>query len=125
MPLLSWGANVAKTLDNVVDETRLMLKDRRVPYRYTDADVIEAINSAFGEAKRVRPDIFLVPGANIALPDFSPGQIGTAVVFPIDEMFFMAIVHYAVGKLQLGDDQFAVDNRAMTLLARFEQQLRG
>jgi hypothetical protein len=40
-------------------------------------------------------------------------------------MFYMAVVFHVVGKIQLGDDEFAVDNRAMTLLAAFRRDLIG
>lgn len=116
---------MAKTLDNLVDESRLMLQDRRVPYRYTDSDVVEAINSGFREVKRIRPDLFVDYGAGIPLPSYTTGDLGSAVAFPINEAFFMAVVFYVVGKLQLGDDEFAVDNRAMTLLASFRSLLLG
>jgi len=124
---------VAKTLDNLVDEVRLMLKDRRVPYRYTQADILASINSSFREAQRLRPDIFVgcctdTGGGTIALPDFIEADLGltpTPTPYPIDEMFFMPSVFYSVGKLQLGDDEFTLDNRAMTLLAAFRQSLVG
>jgi hypothetical protein len=116
---------VAKDLDNLVDEIRLMLKDRRVPYRYTQTDILESVNSAFREVKRIRPDVFLNPAGNIPLPNFEEADLGTSEPFPIDEIFFMAVVFYAAGKLELGDDEFVVDNRAMTLLASFRQQLLG
>lgn len=120
---------MAKTLDSLVDETRLMLKDRRVPYRYTQADILNALNSGFNEAKRLRPDVFFdSSGVAIDLPTFVEANLGltpTPTPFPIDQIFFMAIVFYAVGKLQLGDDEFTLDNRAMTLLAGFQQALRG
>lgn len=118
---------MAKTLDNLVDEVRLMLKDRRVPYRWTQTDVLAAINSGFRETKRVRPDIYLNVAGDIALPNFVEADLGlaTPTAFPIDEIFFMALVFYATGKLQLGDDEFTVDNRAMTLLSAFRQLLLG
>lgn len=125
---------MAKTLDDLVDEIRLMLKDRRVPYRYTQADVIEAINTALREVKRVRPDAWLSccvdgtdGGGTIDMPDYTEADLGLlpATAFPIDEIFYMAVVFHVVGKLQLGDDEFAVDNRAMSLLASFRQILLG
>lgn len=125
---------MAKTLDELVSETRLMLKDRRVPYRYPQVDVLEALNSAFAEIKRMRPDAFLTccvdgtdGGGSVDLPDFTEADLGLdpATAFPIDEIFYMAVVFQAVGKLQLGDDEFAVDNRAMTLLASSRQMLLG
>lgn len=116
---------MAKTLDNMVDEIRLMVKDRRVPYRWTQADILSAVNSGYRETKRIRPDIFLAPAGDLALPNFTEPDLGTAASIVVDEVFFMALVNFAVGKLQLGDDEFAVDNRAMSLLAQFERQLRG
>lgn len=123
---------MAKTLDNLVDEVRLMLKDRRVPYRYTQADILEAINSAFGELKRLRPDIFLGccsdDDGTIELPDFIEADLNltpTPTPFPVEATYFIPIVFYSVGKLQLGDDEFAIDNRAMSLLGAFRQQVLG
>jgi hypothetical protein len=122
---------VAKTLDNLVDEVRLMLKDRRLPYRFTQADILESINSAFGELKRLRPDVFVgccSEDGTIVLPDFEEADLGLTpdpTPFPIEQFLFMPIVFYAVGKLQLGDDEFAVDNRAMSLLGAFRQQVLG
>jgi hypothetical protein len=124
---------VAKTLDNLVDEVRLMLKDRRTPYRWAQTDILAAINSSFREAQRLRPDIFVgcctdEDGGAIPLPDFVEADLNlvpTPTPYPIDEIFFMPSVFYAVGKLQLGDDEFTLDNRAMTLLAGFHQALVG
>lgn len=123
---------MAKTLDDLVGEIRLMLKDRRLPYRYAQADIVEAINTAFREVQRLRPDAFLgccsdANGGTIAMPDYTEADIGlvTPTAFPIDEMFYMAVVFHVVGKIQLGDDEFAVDNRAMTLLAAFRRDLIG
>lgn len=124
---------MAKTLDDLVIEIRLMLKDRRVPYRYPQSDIIEAINTALREVKRVRPDAFLgccsdENGGTVDMPDYTEADLGltpTPMPFPIDEIFYTAVVFHVVGKIQLGDDEFAVDNRAMTLLASFRQILLG
>jgi hypothetical protein len=125
---------VAKTLDDLVAEIRLMLKDRREPYRYSQADVLEGINTAFREVKRLRPDAFVeyvtvtepafLP---IAMPDYTEADLAQdpPTPLPIEEMFYNAIVYHVVGKIQLGDDEFAVDNRAMTLLAACRQMLMG
>jgi hypothetical protein len=122
---------MAKTLDNLVDEVRLMLKDRRVPYRWTQTDILESINSAFREMKRLRPDVFVGccgESPSGTLPSFVAADLGLSpnpTPFPVDEIFFMATVFYAVGKLQLGDEEFTLDNRAMSLLAGFRQLMMG
>lgn len=125
---------VAKTLDDLMGEIRLMLKDRRAPYRYSDADIVEGVNTALREVKRLRPDAYLSYTnvtepvfAVTALPDYSTASLAQVppTAFPLEEIFYLPVVYHVVGKLQLGDDEFAVDNRAMTLLAAFRQQLLG
>lgn len=125
---------MAKTLDDLVSEVRLMLKDRRAPFRYSDDDIVEGVNTALREVKRLRPDAFLSftnetepVFSQTTMPDFSAADLGLIplTAFPIDEIFYNAVLYHVVGKIQLGDDEFAVDNRAMTLLAAFRQQLLG
>lgn len=125
---------MAKTLDDLVSEVRLMLKDRRAPFRYSDDDIVEGVNTALREVKRLRPDAYLKYVTQsepaflpIDLPDYTTASLGLVppTAFPIEEQFYNAVLYHVVGKIQLGDDEFAVDNRAMTLLAAFRQQLLG
>ena len=120
---------MAKTLDDLLDDVRQMLQDKREPYRYSDATLIGRINTAFREAQRIRPDIYLAEGTDDYymedVPTYTTSDLGTNTLFPVDEKFFQAIVFQVVGTIELGDDQFAVDNRAMTLLAAFRQTLLG
>ena len=122
---------MAKTLDNLMDEVRLLLKDRREPYRYSTADLLDGVNTAFITVKTLRPDAFLVcctdENGDTALPTYTEADLGLnpATDFPIDQMFYLPVVYHVVGKIQLGDDEFAVDNRAMSLLAAARQGLLG
>lgn len=122
---------MAKTLDDLVSDVRLMIKDRRTPYRYSDTDVLDRVNNAFRELKRIRPDAYLGccsdESSEVTLPTYTSADLGLlpATAFPLDEIFFQAIVFHTVGTLELGDDEFAVDNRAMSMLAAFRQMLVG
>lgn len=122
---------MAKTLDMLVDECRLMLKDRRAPFRYKQDDLLQAINSAFLEMRRMRPDAFVVFENDAFLtidpPHFTEDDLALtpATAIPTPDFLYVPLVYQTVGKLQLGDDEFAIDNRAMTLLATVQQQLLG
>lgn len=122
---------MAKTLDMLLDECRLMLKDRRQPFRYKQEDVLQSINTAFLEMRRLRPDAFVIfendAFISIDIPFFTEADLGLdpATSIPTPDFLYLPLVYQTVGKLQLGDDEFAVDNRAMTLLASVQQQLLG
>lgn len=120
---------MAKTLDDLLGDVRQMLKDKRLPYRYDDATLVGRINTALQEAYRIRPDIYLATGTDdyymADVPTYTISDLGVNTAFPVDDRFFQAIVFQVVGTIELGDDQFAVDNRAMSLLAAFRQTLLG
>lgn len=125
---------MAKTLDDLLGDIRQMLQDKRLPYRYDDATLLDRVNTAFRETKRIRPDAFILgtPGVDEVTttdpPTYTTADLGvtpTPTAFPIDEIFYQPIVFHTVGTIELGDDQFAVDNRAMTLLAAFRASLIG
>jgi hypothetical protein len=124
---------VTKTIDDVVTEVRLILNDSEVPYRYALATIAQVMNTALREVYRYRPDAYIgnftsgqlsANAANTyATTDF--GLIpGTA--FPLDDrLFFGPIVFYVSGRIEIEDDEFADDNRAMLLMKAFREQLIG
>lgn len=132
---------VTKTLDDLVNECRLTVNDQQYPYRYADSTVILKINTALREVYRYRPDAYIgnfttgVLSANLAntyaktdLQNYDGAANPTPPVpvtpFPLDDrLFFGPIVFYVIGLLELGDDEFADNNRAMTLLTAFRGML--
>lgn len=109
------------TIADVLTEARNILSDTREPYRYTDARLILALNQAFAETKRLRPDLFI--SVNFVLPSYTVSD--TAQAFPIDEMYFPTVVDYVVGRQAFADDEFTLDGRAAAFFQKWQGNLIG
>ena len=105
------------TVQALLDEVRVLLLDASVPYRYSDAELIRALNIAIMEARRLRPDLFLA--SSFTLPMYSTG----ADVFAIEPMYRPSFIYYVVGRAQLRDDEATQDARAGVLMNKFVAQL--
>lgn len=108
-----------KTVGDAVTEARVILNDSAGD-RYTDAQLASDFNNAIAQAKMLRPDAFIL---GEALPEFTTSEFTED--FPLAEIFFQSFVYYLAGNAELRDDEFAVDGRAMTLLAAFRRNLTG
>lgn len=114
-------------------ETRNLLQDFVVPYRYPDSNIITALNIAIGEIARIRPDIFLdykyqqpmpkqgpyndgIPGSYMI--DGSGNAILTPIV-PIPQTYFMPVCWYIAGLLQFYDVDDTQDVRAQSFHQKF------
>jgi hypothetical protein len=111
-------------LDSVgqyITEARRLLQDQIVPYRYPDADLVDALNIGLLEARRLRADLFL-PVFEIPYVD-PAGTIDVAAKITFEPMYRQTLVYYIVGRAQLRDDEATTDARAGALLTKFTQQL--
>jgi len=113
---------MAKTVADLISEARSLLQDTDTPYRYSDSDLIAYLNTAMPEARRKRPDLFVTYWGGDS-PSFTVADITAATDFPLDEMYYMPFVYFVVGMAELRDDEFAVDNRAVSLLNAFTGKL--
>lgn len=102
------------TVQDYVTTARVLLQDTVVPYRYSDANLITAFNLAIGDARRVRPDMFVATRGS-TLPTYT--AVGNAVT--IDPQYYSAFVYYLVGHAQLRDDEVTQDPRAAAFLKKF------
>lgn len=132
---------VTKTIDDIQTEVRQILNDQQVPYRYSDQWLIQIINTALRDLYRIRPDAYIgnfTSGVLSANPTntYSTGDLQVingvpnplpptpATPFPVDDrLFYGPLVFYVCGRIELNDDEFADNNRAMTLLQAFRTQL--
>jgi hypothetical protein len=111
-------------LDTVTDyvvEVRRLLQDAVVPYRYSDENMLSALNMGLLEARRLRPDLFLSSGLRNAVPSFSTTTGSTLV--PMDPQYRPAIVYYMCGQTQLMDEENTQDQRATVFMNKFVSQL--
>lgn len=108
-----------KTVGDILTDARVILNDAAGD-RYTDAQLISDLNNAISSTKMIRPDAFKL---GEALPEFTDAQLDSD--FPLPEIFVQSFVYYLAGNAELRDDEFAVDNRAMTLLSVYRRNLTG
>ena len=108
-----------KTIGDIVTDARVILNDTSGD-RYTDAHLISDLNYAFSTTKGIRPDLFIL---GEALPEYTTADL--AEDFPLPEIVTQSFVYYLAGNAELRDDEFAVDGRAMTLLAAYRRELTG
>lgn len=108
------------TLADYLSESRTLLQDTIVPYRYSDATLVSALNQGIQESRRSRPDLWL---GQSALPAYDAGSTSTAVA--IDQMYRMAFVYYMCGRAQLSDQEDTEDQRALAFLGKFNSTLTG
>lgn len=110
------------TVGQYVTESRRLLQDERVPYRYPDKDLVDALNIAMLEARRLRADLFITN--NFAIPYFdTTGAPNMAAVVSMDPMYRSTLVYYMVGRMQLRDDEATTDQRASGLMQKFTAQM--
>jgi hypothetical protein len=110
-----------ETVAQYITASRRLLQDTRVPYRYPDVDIVDAINYALTEARRLRADLFL-PAFDLPYMD-TAGTLDTNAKVPMDPMYRMALVYYIVGHCQLRDEEATTDSRASALLQKFLSQM--
>jgi hypothetical protein len=106
-----------ETVADYVRMTRTLLQDTvDSPYRYPDVELVAALSVGMGEAKRIRPDLFL----NQTLPTYT---VNDTTVVPFEETYRMVLVYYMCGHVQLRDDEEVQDQRAAAFLSLFNSKL--
>lgn len=112
-----------RTIDDALRDARVILQDTAGD-RYSDEDLISDMNSAISMTKMLRPDAFIL---GEALPEFTTADLDQTppTDFPLPDVFYQSFVYYLAGNAELRDDEFAVDNRAMTLLTAYRRNLTG
>lgn len=105
------------TAADYIREARTLLQDTVATYRYSDLELLSALNLGILTARRLRPDLFL----NITtLPYFTAVD---TTAFAMDQQYRMAFLYFIVGHAQLRDEEDTQDNRASAFIGRFTAQL--
>lgn len=105
----------------LIDDVRVLLLDAVIPYRYTDDELIVALNTALLEARRIRADLF-VTRFGTAVPSYAAPS---SEPFCMEPQFMLAFVYGTLAHALLRDDEDVQDQRANTFMTRFEQILTG
>lgn len=107
------------TAADYVREARTLLQDNVATYRYSDAELLSALNVGVLTARRLRPDLFL---SVTTLPYFTAVD---TTAFAMDEQYRLPFVYFMVGHAQLRDEEDTQDNRAAAFIGMFTSQLIG
>jgi len=108
------------TVGKVIDYAHVLLQDVIEPYRYPTDELIQILNVAQFEARRMRPDLFL---GYLKEPTALPEYTSIADAFTVDQQYRLAFVYFVVGQAQLRDEEDTQDARASALLLKFGQTL--
>ena len=110
---------MATTYQQVVTRARRILQDEDpANYRYPDDSLLDGVNDAMKEVRRIRPDLFLNTGFEV------PVATDLAQNVLLEDQWFMALVYFTAGFQMLRDDEFSLDSRAVNLLNKGTSQLQ-
>lgn len=109
------------TVQDYVSAARTLLQDTvNSPYRYSDADLVNALNMGMLEIRRLRPDL-MRPYLRTTMPSYSTAALSTSVI--LDEQYRNGLLFYVCGQAQLRDDEATQDARAVIFMNKFTAQL--
>lgn len=104
---------------DVIRRARALLQDSDTPYRYSDADMLDAINDGVARLLELRPDYFI----DI---DFAPGVVATTGdTLQVPAPLLSPLAFYVAGTLEMRDDEYADNQRAQILRAQLAADLAG
>jgi hypothetical protein len=113
-----------QTVIDYVNEARVLLQDTRddtnsggTSYRYSDVELVSALNLGLANAHRLRRDLFLKYETTPIYPVLSATDVD------IDEGYRRAILFFMVGHAQLRDQEETTDARASAFLQSFTTQM--
>lgn len=109
-----------ETVADYIRDARVLLQDTVADYRYSDPELVEALNLGLLEMRRLRSDL-LRSYFRTSIPSFSSSAM-TAVV-PMDQQYRVALLYYICGQAQLRDDEDTQGARATAFLNKFVAQM--
>lgn len=99
---------------------RVLLQDTVAPYRYPDADLLNALNFGLLEIRRIRPDLMWA-----TLDATTPAYTSDSDSVVLNEMYRMALVYFICGLAQMRDEEETQDSRSAAFMTRFAAQMTG
>ena len=107
-------SDMARTVQNLVDEVRRLLIDVTVPYRTSDEAIASLITDYLTELFRLRPDAYVPYSTNRVLPTITPANFSDS--WPVPDQFYKAGVYHVVGNVELQDDEHVLSQRAEMMI---------
>lgn len=112
---------MALTIGGLFTEARRLLSDDD-KVRWSDADLVAALNDALLQARMKRPDAFIEMGLRNQVPQYvAPEDLSTP--WPLDPVLYPAFLYYVVGRSELREDVASDEDRSVVLMNKFTNQL--
>ena len=112
-----------ETVEDYVAEARTLLQDLIEPYRYTDAELLSALNMTLLDVRRLRPDLFLGDGITTTLDEIEQFAAVNADEVDIEQQFRYAVLFGVCASALLRDSEDDTDQRAGKFLKLFRDKL--
>ena len=101
---------MALTADDIIRRVRSLMQDNTAPFRYSELDLVDAINDALDRVLFLRSDYFIDL-------EFTPVYVTAgASVLNVPNVLINPIVLFVTGYMMLREDEFANDGRATALM---------
>lgn len=110
-----------ETVEDYIDDARVLLVDTIEPFRYDDPSLLQAFNVTLLEARRLRADLFIYTYGS-KVPKFT--SVDSSPV-KMEDQFRLALVYGLTGHAIQRDQEDVQDNRATTYMDAFTQMLTG
>lgn len=110
-----------ETVQDYINDVRVILLDQISPYRYKDPELLTAFNLALERGANLRPDLFLHKH-KVEIPAFNAIDGQTV---SIERRFRQAFVYATVAHALMRDQEDVQDARATTMMGQFEDMLIG
>lgn len=124
---------MAKTYQDLITEARQLVNDSLEPYRDETSVYVAHVNRALQEIGRIRPDAFFdlfeENSLNVPLliesgfPEYEDNEISLGADFQPEMQFYGPVIAYLVGMIELKEDEFSEDSRAIAMLTAFRNSL--
>lgn len=108
-------------VSDYIDDVRTLLQDKIVPLRYSDVELITALNASLLAARRLRPDLFFPYVDNIQ--QFTIADMDMPVY--MEQPFQLSFVFGTCAHAMKRDQEDIVDQRMSDFMREFEATLTG
>lgn len=111
------------TITDYVDDTRTLLQDKISPYRYSDAELLVAMNVTLLDTRRLRPDLFLGDGTTTTLSLIQSFAVLDTTVVNIEQGFRLAVLFGLCAHALARDQEDVQDARSAAFMKLFRDKM--
>ena len=117
-------SNVLNGVGDYIADARVVLQDTIQSYRYADDQLVTALNLAFLDGKRLRPDLF-INGRWEPYPTWTVADIPINTAIPMQDTFRQAFVFGCCAHAVARDQEDIQDERSVAHSNTFNAILLG